>query len=187
MAGGISERDSFMKWQCRVRQLAMRQRHGRPDEAVSPSVSLPGLGGTVGPIFTVLNRVPEHSMTPELDHITARTHDPAERLEQAVRFLSAGYYQRHREFSDILTATFQPGSATAARILAAEGCVVLNFNAYCQRYDISCRAYRLDRSDPLHRSTLAHNRLFNPSQHPEVEILGFEPNWAASKSGLKAA
>ena len=181
------ERESFIKWQCRVRQHAMRQHRGRPDEAVRPQVVLPGQGGSVGPISTVLNREPEHSMTPELEHIAARTHDPAERLEQAVRFLCAGYYQAHREFSDILTATFVSGSATAARILAADGCVVLHFDAYGQRFDIFCCARRLAKDNPLHQSTLAHNRLFNPLQPPDIEVLGFEPDWAGSNSGSKAA
>ncbi len=175
-----------MKWQCRVRQFAMRQRHGRPDEAVTPLVSLPGQAGTVGPILTVLNREPEHSMTPELDHISGRTHDPAERLEQAVRFLSAGYYQKHREFSDILTATFPPGSATASRILAGGRCV-LHFDAYSQRFDIPCHVRRLAGDSPLHHSTLAHNRLFNPGVLPAVEVLGFEPDWVASQAEPKAA
>lgn len=181
-----SRRDAFVKWQCRVRQFAIRQRRGRPDEAVMPEVVPDGEVGPAGRIVTVLNRVPERSVLPELEHIAARTHDPAERLEGAIRFLGAGYYQTHREFSDTLTATFPPGDAVAARILDAGGCALL-FDAYSTRFDLSCRVRRLARNDPLSLSTLAHNRLFNPAPRPDVQVLGFEPDWRESRSGPKAA
>ncbi len=180
------QRDMFVKWQCRVRQFAMRQRQGRPDEAVRPEVAIPGQTRPIGSIITVLNRAPENSMTPELDHIAARTHDLAERHEQAVRFLSAGYYQTHRQFTDTLTATFPPNSVFAFRILEA-GLCLLRFDAYGQRFDLSCRARRLAEGDPLFLATLAHNRLFNPELQPNVEVLGFEPNWSLSSSEPKAA
>ena len=35
-------RDSFLRWQCRVRQIAMREASGRPDDAVTPALTLPG-------------------------------------------------------------------------------------------------------------------------------------------------
>lgn len=175
-----------MKWQCLARQFAMRQHQGRPDSAVTPVLELPGRHRPVGPIVTVLNRVPEHSVTPELDHIAACTHDPAERLEQAVRFFSAGYYQKHREFSDILTATFPPNSVAATRILAVGRCKLL-FDAYSQRFGLFCRVWRLADDSPLRSATLAHNRLFNPALRPDVEVLGFEPDWAESSSESRAA
>ena len=174
-----------MKWQCHVRQIAMRQHQGRPDEAIRPEVELPGQG-SVGQITTVLNRDPDHSATPELDHIAACTHDPAERLEQALKFLSAGYYQRHRRFSDILTATFAQHSEIAGRVVDAGRCL-LRFNAYGQRFDLSCRVGRLQANDPLFLSTLAHNRLFNPTFQPDIQILGFEPDWDTVTTGARAA
>ncbi len=183
---GVSRRDAFIGWQCRVRQFAMRQRYGRPDGAVMPEVVLPGQGGSLGQIITVLNRAPEHSSTPELDHISARTHDPAERLQQALKYLSAGYYQTHRRFSDVLTATFPLGSVICARLLESGGCL-LRFDAYSERFDLSCRVWRLDGDDWLFRSTLAHNLLFNPALQPGIEVLGFVPDWLASSSEPRAA
>ena len=175
----VPQRDAFLKWQCRVRQFAARQFQGKPDSAVSPAVALPGRREPIGTIITVLNKSPGYSVIPELRHIAARTHDLAERRSRALQFLSAGYFQRHREFSDILTATFSPDSLIAARIKAA-GCCRLLFDAYNQRFNLSCHVRQLAREHPLSVATLAHNRLFNPILPPGTEILGFEPEWSAS-------
>ena len=36
--------------------------------------------------------------------------------------------------------------------------------------------------NPIYAATMAHNRLFNPTLHPDTEVLGFEPNWDACSS-----
>lgn len=172
-------RMGFLRWQCRCRQMAMRERDGRPDDAITPSLTLAGEARPLGHIITVLNKAPRHSVTAELSHMRARTNDPAQRREQAIRFLSAGYYQKPAEFSDILTATFPPGSPGAAAIRAA-GEVTLRFDAYSQEFRLVCRVWKLAAQNPLCRSTLAHNALFNPTLHPETEVLGFEPDWERS-------
>ncbi len=175
---------AFLKWQCRVRQMSVRHNHGRPDEGIAPDV-YPGPGGAAaesfGRIITVLNKAPGYSVTAELDFIAAKTHDPAARREQALRFLSATYYQKAGEFSDILTATFPPGSPGAAR-LRAEGAVTLKFDAFSQRFGLVCKVWKLAAHNPLYRATIAHNRLFNPALPPDVVVLGFEPDWARCSS-----
>ena len=35
-------RNGFLKWQTRVRQIAMRDSDGRPDDAITPELWLPG-------------------------------------------------------------------------------------------------------------------------------------------------
>ena len=172
---------NFLKWQCRVRQIAMRDHDGRPDDAITPAVFLPGTAEPMGHIITLLNKAPGHSVTPELEHMAAKTNDPAQRRDQAIRFLSATYYQKAAEFSDILTATFPPGSPGAAALHDAER-VRLVFEAYAQRYDLDCRVWRLTPKNPLHRATMAHNRLFNPGLAGDTVVLGFEPDWAGSAS-----
>ncbi len=107
--------------------------------------------------------------------------DPAQRRDQALQFFSATYYQKAAEFSDILTATFPPGSPGAATIREAQT-VRLRFEAYTQVYDLTCKVWRLAAHNPLYRSTIAHNQLFNPTLAPDTEVLGFEPNWDASSS-----
>lgn len=172
---------TFLRWQCRVRQMAMRDQEGRPDDAITPAVFLPGEDDAMGHIITLLNKSPGYSVTAELDYMAAKTNDPAQRRDQALQFLAAGYYQNAVEFSDILTATFPPGSE-GAKTLHEAGHVTLVFEAYNQRFDLKCKVWRLAAHNPLHAATIAHNRLFNPALPPGTEVLGFEPDWDASSA-----
>ncbi len=178
---GAALRVAFLKWQCRVRQIAMRDANGRPDDGFTPAVILPGADALLGHIITVMNKLPEYSVLSEFTHMSATTQDPAQRLEKAIQFLSATYYQKHREFSDLLTATFPPGSPGAGKILAAGNCRLV-FVAYAQRYDLACNVWPLAAHNPIRQATLAHNRLFNPELHPQTEVLGFAPDWQSSSS-----
>lgn len=170
-------RKAFMKWQCRVRQMSMRDDDGRPGDPIMPAVFLPDEPEALGHIITVMNKAPGYSVTPELQHMAAKTNDPAQIRDQAIRFLSSAYYQKADEFSDILTATFPPGSPGAAQIHAAGRCRLV-FDAYAQRFDLSCKVWRLAPHNLLHQATVAHNKLFNPALPPDTEVLGFEPDWA---------
>ncbi|MYA89964.1 MAG: hypothetical protein F4X97_16185 [Boseongicola sp. SB0662_bin_57] len=174
-------RKAFLKWQCRVRQISMRGGAGRPDDAVTPTLYLPGHDEAFGRFVTVLNRAPAHSLTPEMTHMAARTNDPAQRRAAALEYFSAAYYQSAALFSDVLTATFPPGSIIAARIRKSQK-VLLLFDAYAQRFTLSCRVWKLAPHNPLHEATVAHNTLFNPSLPPGIEVLGFEPDWNMSTS-----
>ncbi len=172
---------AFLKWQCRVRQIAMRDNQGRPDDAITPALFLPNQDDPLGHIITLLNKAPGYSVTPEMLHMAKKTNDPAQRRDQAIRFFSATYYQKAAEFSDILTATFPPGSQGAASIRDAN-MVRLRFEAYMQVFDLSCKVWRLASNNPLYQATMAHNRLFNPALSEDTEVLGFEPDWNASSS-----
>ena len=95
-------RDHFVGWQCRIRQIAMREFGGRPSEGMRPLVSLPGQGEPLGQITVVLvKREPEETTT-QMQHIVRRTQDPLQRLEDGMKVLQAGYYQQARGFSDNL-------------------------------------------------------------------------------------
>ena len=172
-------RDGFLKWQCHTRQMMMRDAMGRPTDAVTPAVLLPGQSEPMGHIITILNKAPGYSQTPEMLHMARKTNDPPQRRSAALTYLSATYFQKYREFSDILTATFPPGSPGAARIRSAET-VTLVFEAFAQRFDLACKVWRLAPPNPLHEATMAHNRLFNPTLPGDTEVLGFEPDWGAS-------
>ncbi len=172
---------AFLKWQCRVRQIAMRDNFGRPDDAITPALFLGDDPEPLGHIITLLNKSPGYSVTPELNHMIAKTNDPAQRRDQAIRFFSATYYQKAAEFSDILTATFPPGSPGAQKIRES-GAVRLVFDAYAQVFELRCKLWRLAPHNPLYQATVAHNTLFNPALHPDTEVLGFEPDWSASRS-----
>ena len=110
-----------------------------------------------------------------------RTHDPAQRREDALKFLAERYYQTAREFSDTLTASFPPDSAIAATLLAHRECR-LDFEQFSQRYRVSCTVRRLSRNNPLREATFWHNLLFNPRLPADCTILGFEPDWPRSDS-----
>lgn len=172
---------AFLKWQCHVRQLAMRNNEGRPDDAIMPEVTPEGADSPMGVIITVLNKDPAYSVTPELEHMAAKTNDPAQRRETALRFLSSAYYQKAKEFSDTLTATFPPGSQ-GAKTLVEAGRAVLVFESYGQRFDLLCEVKRQAHDSLTHRATMAHNILFNPTLPPATEVLGFIPDWEASSS-----
>jgi len=112
-------RDAFLRWQCRVRQMMMRDDQGRPGDPVMPALTLPGDREPMGHVITVLSKAPQHSKTPEMRHMVRKTVDPAARRQSALTFFSEFYYQRAEEFSDILTATFPPASPGAAQIREA--------------------------------------------------------------------
>ena len=174
-------RDGFLRWQCRIRQIAMRSQGGRPSSGMTPSVSAADEGGASARIVTVLCKRPEHSATMELRHLARRTHDPAERREHALKFLAERYYQTASEFSDILTATFAPDSETAASLIEHRKCR-LAFEQFSQRFDLHCAVRRLSRNNPLREATFWHNLLFNPRLAAESIILGFEPVWPKSEA-----
>ncbi|MEO0359525.1 MAG: hypothetical protein AAF322_00345 [Pseudomonadota bacterium] len=174
-------RAAFLGWQCRCRQMMMRDQAGRPNDAVTPSVTPEGAAEPLGHIITVMSKSPAYSVTPELEHMAKKTPDPAKWRGDALRFFSAHHYQKPHEFSDVLTATFRPGSAGAARLRAAER-ATLDFDAFGQRWRIVAQVWKLARRNPLHAATMAHNRLFNPGLDPATEVLGFEPDWAACEA-----
>ena len=173
-------RDRFLGWQCRVRQISMRNHDGRPTGGMTPLVSATDKNAPVGRIVTVICKHPEHSATMELRHLARRTHDPAERRENALKFLAERYYQSSREFSDVLTASFPPGSETAATLLEHRECR-LAFEQFSQRFDVHCTARRLSQNNPLREATFWHNLLFNPQLSADCIIVGFEPDWSKSE------
>ncbi|MFP6706443.1 MAG: hypothetical protein VCE75_10510 [Alphaproteobacteria bacterium] len=174
-------RDAFMRWQCRVRQIAMRENLGRPDDASTPTVCLPCALDPLGKIITVLCKSPAYSKTPELRHIYQHTNEPAQRRDKALQLLAESYYQKHAEFSNMLTATFAPKSEMATALEKAAVCQ-LTFSAYGQRFELVCVVKRLGKSNPHYLATWWHNLLFNPNLNPGTIILGFAPDWEISSA-----
>ena len=179
-------RSTFLKWQCRVRQLAMREAFGRPDDGVMPHVLVAEESEPRGQIITVMSKSWLHSKTPELQHMAKRTNDPAQRREKAIEFFSSTYYQKAEEFSDILTAVFRPQSSQAGS-LADLGECRLRLEAYTQRFELRCSIERLEETHPLYKATWWHNLLFNPALEPNSTILAFTPDWSLSLGNQTAA
>ena len=170
-----------MRWQCRLRQIAMRKGDGRPNAGMMPQLHLADAAEPLGSIATVLSRLPRHSVTLEFMHMARRTYDPAEQRSSAIKFLSENYYQHPSQFSPQLTSTFAPQSSGATTIAAAQQCI-LHFEQFNQSYELVCRVTQLSDNNPLFESTYWHNLLFNPSLTRDCMILGFEPLWGESRA-----
>ena len=181
LASADNLRRSFFKWQCRVRQIAMRESQGRPDASITPEILLGPEDIPLGQIITLMHKLPRYSATAELKHIAKKTFDPSQRREQAIRFLSSNYYQKADEFADILTASFAPDSKGAVQIYEHGSCKAI-FEAYSQRFVVKCKVWKLSDKNPYYESTIAHNLLFNPDLKPGTIVIGFEPVWTQSLS-----
>ncbi len=183
-AEAAAQRLGFLRWQCRVRQMLMRDRDGMPDESVMPDVILYGDDAertNLGTIMTVLNRLPEHTMVPEMQHISRRTYDPAQRREGALKLLCSTYFQSAVHFSDVLTASFGADSLGAVKIARAKT-VELKFEKYAQRVSLRCKVWRLSQKNPYWQATYWHNGLFNPGAPTDATVLAFEPDWSQSSA-----
>lgn len=174
-------RDHFLGWQCRLRQLAVREAEGRPTAGMRPAVSLAGQTEATGEITVLIVPHAPQETTAEFRHIVRRTHDPAERYKSALKILAASYYQYPQDFSDELTALFGPGSALAEHLLG-DGHCRLGFEQYSQRYALPCQVRALPESAPAFQATLWHNSLFNAGIPAGVQILGFQPDWATAEA-----
>ena len=76
---------AFLGWQCRLRQLSVREQDGRPSAGMHPDLVF--AGQHAGKITVVITpNLPEAS-TDEFRHIVKCTHDPRERYEAALRLL----------------------------------------------------------------------------------------------------
>lgn len=174
-------RDHFLGWQCRLRQLAVREAEGRPTAGMRPSVSLAGQTEVSGEITVLIVPQAPQETTAEFRHLVRRTHDPAERYKSALKILAATYYQYPQNFSDELTALFGPGSALAERLLA-DGRCRLGFEQYSQRYTLPCQVRDLPENAPAFQATYWHNSLFNAGIPADIRILAFQPDWATAEA-----
>ncbi len=179
-AAGQAARRDFLGWQCRIRQLSVRQSGGRPTPGMQPRVFLPPDQTDLGNIVVLIRKKASQEVTSQLQHMVRKTRDPAERHESALGFLAAAYYQRPDEFSDELTALFGSRSTRVEQLLEARQCT-LDFAQFEQRYRLTCRVETLANSDAAYEFTYWHNSLFNPSIPGDVRILAFQPDWTTER------
>ncbi len=176
-------KESFLRWQCRVRQISVREKDGRPSDGMMPIVTLDpnkaSQGRSLGHIITILNKTDDFSKLPELRHIVRHTHDLMQRRDKALKFFSEYYYQHIDEFSDQLTAVFAPESVGARQILASQACR-LHFSAYTQEYSLCCQAKQLQTDSFFYQASWWHNHMFNPNLSKDVVIISFCPDWVTS-------
>jgi hypothetical protein len=169
-------KSSFIAWQCRLRQMAMRDHGGTPMPGFRPRVSSLK-GEIIMPEMTILlvPDQPEES-TAFFKFQLQKTNDHRQAFEAGLKYLAADFYQLPELFSDEITAVFAKGSTLAERIVRLKT-VLLDFEQYAQRYRMTCAVKRLQARDISREASLWHNRLFNPNLGNDAEVLSFRPNW----------
>jgi len=166
----------FLGWQCRIRQMSVREFGGQPMPATRPRVRTKS-GKLIMPGMVVL-LVPQEpsASTAFFKFQVQKTNEPEEVREAALRYLAADYFQLPELFSDEMTAVFGPKSPTAARLVAAK-VAVLEFEQYSQTFRMLCRTRRLGAKEPARESSVWQARLFNSNLPKNAEVLGFKPDW----------
>jgi hypothetical protein len=178
---GQSLRDEFLAWQCRVRQIAMRQDGGRPSPGMRPRL-LDEAGRDMVPALTVLMIPRDPSESTAFFRFQVMKHaDPRELYERALGFLQADYFQRPASFSDQLLAILPEGSKVAAALIAQGKCI-LEFEQFSQAYRLPCAVSVLQPGDAARDAAIWHNRLFNPALPETVHVIAFKPDWASAKT-----
>jgi hypothetical protein len=174
-------RHHFLGWQCRIRQIAMRQEGGRPSQGMRPRV-LTLTGRELAAALTVLlvPREPEES-TAFFRFQVQKSHDAREIYERGLAYLQGAYFQHPQDFSDRMTAAVPPRSAAAAAMLAEKTCL-LEFNQFRQFYRLPSAVFALTAGDPAREATLWHNRLFNPLLPDDTVVLSFRPDWSDAEA-----
>lgn len=169
---------AFFGWQCRLRQLAVREGEARPTAGMRPNLTV--AGQDAGEITVVIIPAEPEESTQEFRHIVRRTQDPRERYQAALRYLQSSHFQDPAHFDDRLTALFGV-EAELPNLVSGRSDCVLAFEQFSQRYRLPCSAERLDVEDPAFQATYWHNALFNPSLPALVQVLSFKPNWSNAR------
>ncbi|MGE0210966.1 MAG: hypothetical protein AB7S41_04660 [Parvibaculaceae bacterium] len=174
-------RKAFFGWQCRIRQIAMREHGGRPLPAMQPRAMLRS-GETVIEAMTIvlLPKRPAEA-TAFLRFQVQKTPDPARAYEAALGYLQAEHYRDPEAFAPEMTAVFPVGSGIAATLAGARRCL-LEFEQWSQRFRFTAAVRELPAAAPTRTFTLAHNRIFNPNLPAAALVLGFKPDWKTAQA-----
>lgn len=166
----------FLTWQCRLRQIAMRENDGRPNQGMCAQVSDLDGNQLLDAMVTLLVRENSFESTEFLKFQVQKYNDPQEVFKKALIYLQSTHYHRAIEFSDEMTALFKADSPIANRLIETKH-VILNFAQFSQNYRVPCAARLINPMEPAHQATLWHNRVFNPNLGDDVMILAFQPDW----------
>ena len=169
-------RRRFLGWQCRIRQIAVRQDGGRPSEGMRPRItSLQGEEITAAATLLLVPQQPTES-TAFFRHQIRQTGDPRQAMERGLAFLQGDHYHKPETFADMMPAVFAPDSAIARRCLD-EKQVSLQFHQFGQSWNMPCSVRKLPHNHSAREAALWHNRLWNPTLGDSVWVLGFTPDW----------
>ena len=175
----IELREQFFAWQCRIRQIAMREDEGRPAPGMCPKVLTASGDVLADRIITMMVRGSPEESTDFFRFQVQKHNDPSEIRKKTLTYLQSTHYHGPREFMDCLTALFGTTSPFATNLLEQKKCI-LEFKQFSQGYRLHCNVSLLTSKDEEHSATLWHNRCFNPNLADDVMILKFEPDWLVS-------
>lgn len=179
--GNEELRDRFIGWQLRIRQIAMRERGGRPLEAMRPRVSTTN-GEVVMAAMTVLMvPIEPYEATAFFRFQVMKTNEPQKVYDSVMKYLQADYFSAEATFSDRLTALFPADSPTAAALVEKKQ-VLLDFAQWSQTWRLPCRVKLLKADDEARQHTLWHNRVFNPAIGNDAVVLAFTPDWKRAQA-----
>ena len=169
-------RDEFFNWQCRIRQIAMREDEGMPSSGMQPSVRLGG-GLVIMPAMNLLLvRKNSEESTAFFKFQVQKSNDPKEIKDKGLQFLQSTFFHNAQGFSDDLTAVFSPSSLVAEQLLQ-EGTCLLTFEQFNQTFKLVCRISLVDPTHDYWTASFWQAALFNPSIPGDVQILAFTPVW----------
>src|SRR6476660_1126154 len=117
-------RDSFLGWQCRIRQTAMRDDGGRPSPGMRPRV-LDTTGRELAPAVTVLliPKEPEES-TAFFRFQVMKSPDTSEVYERAFAYLQSDDFQTPESCSDRVVSVLPADSPLAVSLIATKECAL---------------------------------------------------------------
>jgi hypothetical protein len=174
-------RDAFLGWQCRIRQIAMREYGGQPLPGMRPRVSTrKGKSLTSGLVVLLLPLEPRES-TAFFRYQVQKTNEAQKTREAGLGYLGAEFYQLPELFSDAMAAIFQPNSPLAAEILKASE-VLLDFEQFSQSYRMFCAVRRLAKRDPAREAALWQARIFKRDIGNDADVLSFTPDWTSANA-----
>ncbi len=174
-------RDAFLGWQCRIRQIAMREYGGQPLAGMRPSVSTrKGRSLSPGVIMLLLPLEPQES-TAFFKYQVQKTNEAQKTREAGIGYLGAEFYQLPELFSDSMVAIFQANSPLAAEILKAKE-VVLDFEQFSQSFRMFCAVRRLTKRDAARDAALWQARIFKRDLANDCDVLGFAPDWTSANA-----
>ena len=174
-------RDAFLGWQCRIRQIAMRDHGGQPLQGMRPRISA-RTGETLAPALIVLliPLEPQES-TAFYKYQVQKTNEPGKTREAGIGYLGADFYQLPELFSDELAAVFGANSALAGGIVRARE-VLLDFEQFNQSFRMFCGVRKLGKRDPGREAALWQARIFNRDLGNDCEVLSFRPDWKSANA-----
>jgi hypothetical protein len=169
-------RGYFIGWQCRLRQIAMREYGGRPLPGMRPKVTNRS-GEVLAAAITVL-LIPEQpeASTAFLKFQVQRNNEAEKAQAAAVSYLGSAFYQQPEDFSDEMTAVFGVDSSVARAMMAAKE-ALLDFEQFAQTFRMFAGVRRLGAKEPTREASLWQARIFNPLIGNDALVLGFRPDW----------